>query len=157
MKRQLLLGSAGLLLFSGWVNHLQNRVEEAAWLLGTWESKTPRGSIYETWNRTSTDAFAGKSYMVKNKDTMVFETIVLKEEQNGLVYEPAVKNQNKGQAVFFRSTEVSGSKLVFENPQHDFPQVISYQRIGKDSLVAEISGNKNGKPHQQVFPMKRLH
>lgn len=36
--------------------------------------------------------------------------------------------------------------LVFENPQHDLPQVISYTKINAGcSLFGKISGIKNGK------------
>jgi hypothetical protein len=50
----------------------------------------------------------------------------------------------------------SDQKLVFENQQHDFPNIISYTKINADSLVAEISGVKNGQKQKQTFPMKRL-
>lgn len=46
--------------------------------------------------------------------------------------------------------------LVFENPMHDFPQIISYTKITCDSLVAQISGEKNGQERKQAFPMKRV-
>jgi hypothetical protein len=46
--------------------------------------------------------------------------------------------------------------MIFENPAHDFPQFISYTKITTDSLVAEISGTKNGQARKQRFPMKRI-
>jgi hypothetical protein len=30
--------------------------------------------------------------------------------------------------------------VVFENPQHDFPQKIGYQRVSPDALLAWIEG-----------------
>ena len=35
-------------------------------------------------------------------------------------------------------TENEGSRVRFENPEHDFPQVIAYQREG-ETLTATIS------------------
>jgi hypothetical protein len=35
---------------------------------------------------------------------------------------------------------------VFENPQHDFPRKISYQRVAEDSLTILVAGpGKDGK------------
>ncbi|MCD8538665.1 MAG: DUF6265 family protein [Leadbetterella sp.] len=130
--------------------------EKAEWLVGTWENKTPRGSVYETWNKAGDTALTGKSYRVAEKDTMVFETLRIVREKDGLVYIPTVKNQNSGLPVRFTATQVTASGLVFENPEHDFPQLISYTRVGADSLVAEISGIRNGRERKQVFPMKRM-
>ena len=130
-------------------------LSKAAWLIGTWENKTSRGTIYETWKKNGKDEFSGKSYIIKEKDTITFETIRLVQTQSGVFYIPVVKDQNDGQPVKFEGKMLSDSQLVFENLQHDFPQVITYTKINKDSLVATISGIKNGKERKQFFPMKR--
>ncbi|WP_447951723.1 DUF6265 family protein [Chryseobacterium koreense] len=122
----------------------------------TWENKTSKGSIYETWNKTSDNELSGKSYIVKEKDTIIFENIRLVQEQNRLFYIPTVKNQNGGLPVRFAAKTISETQLVFENPQHDFPQIISYTKISADSLVAEISGVRNGQERKQTFQMKRM-
>ncbi|MFT3749096.1 MAG: DUF6265 family protein [Agriterribacter sp.] len=131
-------------------------IKKAAWIIGTWENKTSGGPVYETWNKIKDSEFGGRSYMVKETDTIVFENIRLVQEQNGLFYIPIVKNQNDGLPVRFAATTITETQLVFENPQHDFPQTISYTRIGADTLVAEISGIKSGQQRRQAFPMKRI-
>lgn len=144
----------GLMILPGWAPRQANELKKAEWLIGTWENKTARGSIYETWYKISDSEFAGKSYIVKEKDTVVFETLRLVQEKDNLFYIPAVKNQNEGLPVRFAAKTVSGAELVFENPQHDFPQVIAYTKVGTDSLVAQISDT--GQKRKQVFPMKRV-
>lgn len=144
-----------MLLFA-WTVKQTNDIKKAEWLIGTWENKTPKGSIYETWSKTNDNEFSGKSYIVKDKDTIVFENIQLVQEQDGLFYIPTVKSQNDALPIRFVVKTISETQLVFENPQHDFPQIISYTKITSDSLVAEISGTKNGKERKQEFPMKRL-
>jgi hypothetical protein len=147
----------GLAILCGWTTRQTNEIKKAEWLIGTWENKTQRGSIYETWVRVSDDEFSGMSYIIKEKDTVVFENIRLVQKQDGLYYIPTVKNQNDGLPVRFTSKTISETQLVFENPEHDFPQIISYTKITSDSLVAEISGAKNGQEQKQTFPMKRVH
>lgn len=146
----------GTLAICSWTTNAGSPIKKAEWLIGTWENKTQRGSIYETWNKTSDVELLGKSYMLKEKDTVWLETIRLVQEQDHLFYIPTVKNQNHGQPVRFTATLVSEDKLVFENATHDFPQTISYTRINSDSLVAEIAGIKNGKERKQTFRMKHL-
>lgn len=149
----LLLGAA--FCFS-WTFLTNNHMEKAEWLLGTWKNTTSRGILYETWIKNGENEFVGKSYKVKNQDTMIFERIRLVTEENQLFYIPTVGNQNKGLPVRFALKKISDKELVFENPEHDFPQVISYTKIREDSLVAEISGVRNGETRRQAFPMKKV-
>ncbi len=143
-------------MFCAWTTIRTNNINKAQWIIGTWENKTKKGAIYETWGKINDNEFAGKSYIVKEKDTVVFESIRLVNEKDGVYYIPNVKNQNNDLPVRFAAKTISETELIFENPQHDFPQIISYTKIGTDSLVAKISGTKNGQQRQQTFPMKRV-
>jgi len=153
---KLIFAFIGFTLLIGWTVKQTNDIKKAEWLIGTWENKTKKGSIYETWSKTNDNEFSGKSYIIKDKDTIVFENIRLVQEQDGLFYIPIVKSQNDALPIRFAVKLISKTQLVFENLQHDFPQIISYTKIATDSLVAEISGTKNGKERKQTFPMKRL-
>lgn len=146
----------GFILLSAWATTQMNEIEKAEWLIGTWEMKRAKGSIYESWEKASDTEFQGKSYMIKEPDTIVFEHIQLVEEQEGLFYIPTVKNQNDGLPVRFAAKTITETQLVFENSEHDFPKRISYTLISPDSLVAEISGIKNGEERKQLFKMSRV-
>lgn len=137
-------------------NQKINNFKKLDWLIGTWENKNQKGSIYENWGKKNDHELLGKSYIVKGEDTVVCESIRIVQEQNGLFYIPTVKNQNDSLPVRFLAKSVSETTLIFENPKHDFPQIISYEKISNDSLVAENSGTKNGQEIKQTFPMKRV-
>jgi len=132
------------------------QTNEAEWLIGTWENKTSRGSMYESWKKVSNSELAGKSYIIRERDTVVFENIQLVRKNNLLTYIPTVNGQNNNQPVSFPMISNSDNKLVFENKNHDFPQLISYTRISRDSLIAEISGISKGVTKRQTFAMRRL-
>jgi hypothetical protein len=134
----------------------EKEIEEAAWLIGTWENKTGQGSLFETWTRVSNKEYSGISYMLQGNDTVVFETIQLIQENTGLYYIPTLMDQNEGQPVRFLLKDIGPTEMVFENQEHDFPQVISYTKMGADSLLAAISGTSNGKEIKRSFPMKRI-
>lgn len=156
MSKKIVLAIMSVIVFCSFILQQKNEIQKAEWLIGTWENKTQRGSIFETWTKISEVELSGKSYILKEKDTIVFETIRLLQEQENLFYIPKVKNQNGDLPVRFSMKTISDTKLVFENQQHDFPQIISYTKINADSLIAEISGTKNGKERKQTLPMKRV-
>ena len=132
-------------------------IENIKWLLGTWEMTTPRGSIYETWVLKDSMELSGKSYTIKGSDTIVSETVRIIEKEGKILYIPSVSDQNEGDPVVFESSFISRSKFIVENPEHDFPKVITYTRTGMDELVAEISGpSRDGHTSYMTFPMKRI-
>lgn len=134
----------------------ENEIKSAEWLLGTWENRTSKGVIYESWTRIADVEFAVKSYALKGGDTVLFETIRLVQEPGGLFYIPTVKDQNDGLPVRFALKTISDTEVVFENPEHDFPQIISYTKLTTDSLVAEVSGVEDGRERRRTFPMNRI-
>ncbi|MFY7900600.1 MAG: DUF6265 family protein [Chitinophagaceae bacterium] len=156
MKHLILFATLTVIIFCSWITNQKSDIKKANWLLGTWENKSQRGNIFETWTKINNQELFGKSYMLKEKDTIVFETIQLVQEQNNVWYIPTVTNQNNNMPVKFSAKIVEDNTIVFENLQHDFPQLISYTKINADSLVAEISGIKNGMERKQKFPMKRV-
>jgi len=156
MSKKILLAIVSISIFCSWTLQQTIEIKNAEWLIGTWENKTQRGSVFETWTKISEVELSGKSYILKEKDTIVFETIRLLQQQDSLFYIPKVKNQNGDLPVRFNAKTISDTELVFENQQHDFPQIISYTKINSDSLIAEISGTNNGKERKQTFPMKRV-
>lgn len=130
-------------------------IEQAKWLLGQWQNITPRGIMVENWHQVNDSTYAGKSYFLAGKDTLQAESISLQQRNGKLYYVPTVKNQNNGQPVKFTQL-LNQTFLVFENPEHDFPQKISYVQVKPDSLLAEISGMSKGMFRKQGFPMKRV-
>lgn len=156
MKKKVVIGVFVVTIFCGWSFQEESKIKKAEWLVGSWVNNTQRGNIYETWTKLSAVELSGKSYLLKANDTIVLETVRLIEEANSLHYIPVVKNENGGLPVRFTAKTVSDSVMVFQNMGHDFPQVISYSRINADSLVAEISGTRDGKERRIKFPMKRV-
>ena len=156
MKKKILVFIISLVTSGSCIAQQTNKIRQAEWLIGTWENKTAEGSMYESWVKQNDSVLIGKSYMFKGKDTVIFESVQLVQEHANLFYIPIVKNQNNGLPVRFALKTISNEKMIFENPTHDFPQVISYAKTGADSLVAEISGVVKGKEQRETYPMKKI-
>lgn len=143
------------LLFLG-CNSKESILTNSEWLIGTWQSQTSKGPLFETWRKTGENTFNAKSYYLVNLDTVLFETVELKEVENKLIYSVSAAPEKNEKPVSFTSIETGNEKLIFENKLHDFPQLISYKLISKDSLLAEISGKIEGKFQSEQFPMKKI-
>lgn len=146
----------GIMCLSSWGYLQKNPIQYANWLIGTWENKNAKGSIFETWQQISQIKLSGKSYKIKGSDTIVFENIQLVQENDDLFYVPVVHGQNDGLPVRFALKNITPEEMTFENLGHDFPQKIQYTKIGFDSLHAEISGTVSGVLRKQSFPMKKV-
>ena len=132
------------------------KIEQANWLVGTWFSKSGERSNYERWNKSNDSTYVGRSYSIQHGDTVSAESVTLVQQGEAITYIPIVQGQNNNMPVMFTLVSSDSNKLIFENPAHDFPQIITYWRVPPDSLVAEISGMINGEHHAQKFPMRRV-
>lgn len=130
-------------------------LQQASWLLGSWQNEMPEGTIVEEWKSLNDSVFSARSFFVSGKDTSFGETITLEQKGAALFYIPVVKDQNGGKPVTFRLTSPAGDELAFENPEHDFPQKIVYKKLTEDSLLTEVSGRMQGKFHAEKLPMTR--
>jgi len=134
----------------------QKLLFNAHWIVGTWEMKTDQGSLYETWRKGDSRSMYAKSYILQGTDTLLFETVHLQARSGKLYYIVDPPGGQQGATVSFESTSIRPDGFMFENKQHDFPQVISYRQVRPDSLEAEISGISNGIEQLQKFPMNKI-
>lgn len=131
-------------------------IENSNWLIGRWENNSVEGNLSEFWTMANDSTLLGESYFVIGKDTVFGEKVELKQRENDFIYEARVAKQNDEKPVPFKLTSSSEKEMVFENPAHDYPNKIVYQKVGNDSLVAEIFGKKDGKEKSETFKMKKV-
>ncbi|RZJ83642.1 MAG: hypothetical protein EOO20_22440 [Chryseobacterium sp.] len=130
-------------------------IEKAAWLDGSWGNASSQGTLSEKWVKANDSVYYGESYFIVSNDTVFAEKVKLDETNGKLAYTVSVPGQNNEKPVRFEATTMTDNQLVFENPAHDYPNKITYNKVGTDSLVAEISGTKGGKPASELFKMKK--
>ena len=128
------------------------RVEQLAWMAGCWELTSPQRTVHEQWTKPAGQTMLGVGRTVRDGKTVEHEFIVIKIQGGRLAYEAHPSGQ--AQATFL-ATQVTESSVVFENPDHDFPQRVGYQRRG-DSLQAWIDGAQNGRTGRVEFPYQRV-
>jgi hypothetical protein len=117
------------------------RVDDLAWLAGTWVTeKAPRTE--ERWTPPRGGTLLGTSRTIEGDRTSFFEFLRIEADKSGVVTYWASPG-GRAPATPFRLVERSGDaveqRVVFENRAHDFPQRISYRRRG-DVMTARIEG-----------------
>lgn len=133
------------------MDQLEKRCEKewmrdfTSWV-GLWKTMDGR-EIYEEW-KLGDNKLEGSSFTRKDEQRIHSEDLELIWKPDGVYYTPAVMNQNNGNPIPFKLVKMDGTSWTFENPEHDFPQQIIYQRIGNE-LKAYVKGMMNGK--EKVF------
>ena len=127
-------------------------VERLRWMAGCWELAARGRVIHEQWMAPAGGMMLGMSRTVVRDSVREYEQLRI-ETRNGVATYVA---QPSGQAATtFAATHLSDSSVTFANPAHDFPQRIMYHRVGADSLIARIEGDRGGKLQGMTFPMRR--
>ena len=121
------------------------------WLEGTWTrtNNKPGRSAHEKWQKFSSSEWSGIGVNMQGGDTASVEKlkIVIKDDN---IYYVADIVENK-EPVYFKLTSITKNGFVCENPHHDFPKKISYQKDG-EKIKATISGG--GKSIDYLFEKK---
>lgn len=131
-------------------------LDKLSWVLGNWYMDTPDGIFSEVWVKTNDSLYTGFGIMKTIKgDTAFSEQLKLVANTEGIWYLPTVGDQNNGEEVRFQAQSVTGDDVVFENPQHDFPQKIIYRKLSDSTMLASIEGMQNGKKRREEFSYKR--
>lgn len=125
-------------------------IQQLQWLLGTWQrDDLPQGrSGDEVW-RGEGDALVGVGSSYRDGALRFREQLRIVQEGEQVFYVADVPG-NPAPVKFGQSNQ-QGQSVVFENPAHDFPRRIEYQREG-ERLTARISGGGR----EQVFHFLRL-
>ncbi len=95
----------------------------------------------------------GISRTVADGKTVEFEFMQIREETNGEILFIA-KPSGQPEATF-KLIKGSAREVIFENPQHDFPQRVIYRLQDDGSLLGRIEGVSKGKEKSVDFPMNR--
>ncbi len=119
------------------------------WLAGDWGGAKGKRSTEESWSEPDGGALLGTSRTLSGGKMVAFEFLRVVEQDGRLLY---VAQPGGRSATEFTLVELGETRAVFEDPFHDYPQRITYERVG-DQLTAVISQIDGSSP--QRFDFKR--
>lgn len=113
----------------------------ANWLLGDWEDRRQDRVISESWQRISDRTFEGKgkTYSIARELVVNDEVLRIVSMQDDVFFIAKVRNNEF--PVAFKLTSCADRRLIFENPDHDFPNKIIYRREQEDEIKVRVSGD----------------
>lgn len=119
---------------------------DTGFLQGSWCSTADGETIEETWLAPQAGETIGLSRTVRDGKVVSFEFMRIARRSGKLQY----LAQPGGRApTAFELAHAGVDRLVFENPEHDFPQRIEYAKQGS-SLLAVISGPGKGGAREEI-------
>ncbi|MCW8108773.1 DUF6265 family protein [Alteromonas ponticola] len=103
------------------------------WLSGCWKHESAEKKTVERWLPLEGNIMFGVGFTVANGVTTQYEFLEIKTNADTLTYIASPANQTR---TTFALLEQSTNQVIFENPSHDFPQLISYQRKHKQLTIS---------------------
>jgi hypothetical protein len=125
----------------------------ARWLAACWESTSGTRRVLERWTEPISGEMRGASRTIAGAREIEGERLRIYARGDTLIYDAHPSGQARTE---FRGRSPSPGELVFENPAHDFPQRISYTRVGSDSLIARIEGDRAGRRAPVNYAYRRV-
>ena len=145
-------GLVALLLGSALLAHPEEaappRVEQLAWLSGSWEGTAGKASLEEHWTDAKGGTLFGVSRTIVGGKTVAFEFLRIEARADGIFY---VAQPGGRAPTDFKLTKLEGQSAVFENLAHDFPQRIIYRKNADGTLDARVEGERDGQLSGQDF------
>jgi hypothetical protein len=128
-------------------------ISELAWLSGCWASADQEAGSGEQWMPPAGGTMLGVSRMISDGKTVAFEfTRIVETQDGGLVFIASPSGQN---TTGFALVSIDDHEVVFENPDHDFPQRIIYRLLSDDELLGRVEGTINETARAIDFPMHK--
>lgn len=118
-----------------------NSMPQMGWMTGYWLSCDGGREVSETWGDPHENVLLGSSMTISEDGKTRFEVMRIAPTKRGLTFFAQPSGRPAAEFLLKSATE---TEMVFENPNHDFPQRITYRREG-DQLFARIEGKMGDK------------
>jgi len=128
------------------------QLADLGWMAGQWIGVQDGVETDEAWLEPRGNSMLGIHRDTKDGKTASFEFLRIASTAEGITFWASPQGKP---ATPFRLKEMKGKRVVFENPEHDFPQRIIYWLDGDDSLHARIEGTYKGQPASEEWTWKR--
>ena len=129
------------------------RLERLAWLTGNWTGVEGDTIMEEIWTTPAGGLMVGLHRDLRPGRRAFFEFLRIVEEKGQISY--YAMPAGRSPATLFPLLSVSDRRVVFENPDHDFPQRILYWLDDDDMLHARIEGTEGGKTRSMEWRYRR--
>jgi hypothetical protein len=130
-------------------------VEKLAWLAGKWRLEASGRVVEEQWMAPAAGVMLGMSRTIAKGRVVEHEFMQIRTGPGGELFFIAQPSGQKEAA--FQQVALAGKEAAFANPNHDFPQRITYTLQPDGSLLAVLEGPRDdGTTRRVEFPYQRV-
>jgi len=123
-----------------------------SWLQGYWTGLQNGTSGEELWLPPRGNIMVGLHVDLLPSGQSFFEYLRIEQRGDTLIYAASPLGRTP---TFFKATKIGSRTATFENPQHDFPQAISYFVDEAGMLHATASGVIDGRNQMSEWTWSR--
>jgi hypothetical protein len=127
------------------------KVADLAFLAGAWRYQAGADTFEEVWFAPVGEVMTGMGRHTRGDKHASHEFLRIALIDGAIQYEAQPSGQK---LTLFKLTKLENQQAVFENPAHDFPTTVSYQRSG-DTLTAKIEGKRGERVVAIEFKFKK--
>jgi hypothetical protein len=128
-------------------------IEDLRWLAGCWEQRRGSRVVEEHWTKVGGNSILGMNRTVSAGRTVAWEYMRIEERGGRLFFIALPSGQSEAE---FAQTGLDERSVTFENPDHDFPQRISYRLLPDGSIIGRAEGGSGESLRVVEFPMVRV-
>lgn len=122
----------------------EDRAAALAWLGGAWRTTPDPGlETEEHWTAPRGGTLFGVARTLREDRTVAFEYMRIEDRDGVLTFVASPSGATA--SVDFRLVSAGEARVVFENPEHDFPQRIIYWREGRQlhARIEDLAGTRS--------------
>lgn len=123
-------------------------------MTGCWSAVGKQPGSGEQWMRPAGGMMLGVNRTVRDGKTVAWEYLRIVEEDDGII--ALIASPSGQSSARFEMIEMAKHEVVFENPDHDFPQRIIYRLDAAGNLNGRIEGKIDGNDRGVDFPMQKI-
>ena len=128
-------------------------ISSLSWLSGCWAYDGKDAGSGEHWMPPAGGTMFAVSRTISDSRTIAFEYLQITEtDENSLALVASPSGQSPAR---FDLLSLGNNEVIFENPEHDFPQRIIYRLADDGALLGRVEGQAGGRPIAIDFPMTR--
>lgn len=132
---------------------LEPKLENIAWIAGTWHGEAFGGQTEEIWSEPSGGSMMATFKLINDGKVTFYEIEVIREIENTLVlhlkhFGPDLKGwETKDETVDFPLIEITKNKVVFEG--------MAFERVSTNEMNVYVDIKENGKVETVKFNYKK--
>ncbi|WP_426429858.1 DUF6265 family protein [Winogradskyella sp. HB-48] len=149
----LLVLTIGLYTYSQDKNTLDPKLENIAWISGTWYGEAFGGITEEIWSEPSGGSMMATFKLIVDGKVKFYEIEVIREVENSLILQlkhfgPDLKGwENKDETVDFPLKHITANKVVFEG--------MTFEKVSDNEMNIYVDINENNKIETVKFNYKK--